>query len=601
MNNNEMLKALIESTKAERIAAERKFEKDKNEFLGMVSSTVIQITDLSPLKDILSKIRLACESFYASCEGLLRTFHQECGNYTDSETPSSVLREISAEMAEIISDCHISLNFDGKLDGIDLGDLGTIELTASMEAQSIARMWESKSNIRKSIEEKTAQQKRDAAYAEANRIAPKDAAKHRKYLNLLEELETVQNRKEAGRLVTEFNALNGYLDSKVFAERAAALEAEFKERDIAAAKERQRQTQTEKAAREKEKRQIEAVIEAYYAKEQAWAGEVERIKAAREKNLVSRVDARAAELKKEYEQRFSAEKDRIETETEAAEIKKELAQKTLASLGAFKFSEKKTQKNLIAEAEAVIEQAKGLLSDAERELELSMENLPEELDRFKDTESRTVDSLYPLPPAPEKPPVVKEREAREERKKAETKRLAAKLAKEKKDNAIYISILKAMNGYREYRHTEIKAMVPELAGDSGTSRTDALCRRLLIDGFLNRSYDAFRVTRFGLASDKESVLKKAMEDYSMNKEPEEWMDEEEKAEKKEKEEELLMEKVYSAMSPGRLYRISEIMELLPDFSKANGLQYASVICRKMDENGLLLRTAQNTVLYYEKV
>ena len=60
----------------------------------------------------------------------------------------------------------------------------------------------------------------------------------------------------------------------------------------------------------------------------------------------------------------------------------------------------------------------------------------------------------------------------------------------------------------------------------------------------------------------------------------------------------IAEKIPSVMESGKLYRLSEIKALIPALASASGTQRIAVICRKLEENGVLTKTVDKRVIYY---
>ena len=96
--------------------------------------------------------------------------------------------------------------------------------------------------------------------------------------------------------------------------------------------------------------------------------------------------------------------------------KRERAEQALASLGIFKFSEKKEQKALIAETEAEIEKAENALAVAKEAYEASLADMPEELDRYESAQTDDVEMRFPFPKEPLKPAVILREEEAKKRK-----------------------------------------------------------------------------------------------------------------------------------------------------------------------------------------
>ena len=56
--------------------------------------------------------------------------------------------------------------------------------------------------------------------------------------------------------------------------------------------------------------------------------------------------------------------------------------------------------------------------------------------------------------------------------------------------------------------------------------------------------------------------------------------------------------VPNVLEAGKLYRLSEIKALVPKLASASGTQRIAAICRKLEENGVLVKTVDKRVIYY---
>ena len=60
----------------------------------------------------------------------------------------------------------------------------------------------------------------------------------------------------------------------------------------------------------------------------------------------------------------------------------------------------------------------------------------------------------------------------------------------------------------------------------------------------------------------------------------------------------IAELVPTVMESGKLYRLSEIKALVPALASASGTQRIAVICRKLESEGVLVKTVDKRVIYY---
>ena len=60
----------------------------------------------------------------------------------------------------------------------------------------------------------------------------------------------------------------------------------------------------------------------------------------------------------------------------------------------------------------------------------------------------------------------------------------------------------------------------------------------------------------------------------------------------------IKEKLLSAMTLNQWYRCSEIKALVPALENSSGTQRIAVICRRLEEAGILSKTVDKRVIYY---
>jgi len=60
----------------------------------------------------------------------------------------------------------------------------------------------------------------------------------------------------------------------------------------------------------------------------------------------------------------------------------------------------------------------------------------------------------------------------------------------------------------------------------------------------------------------------------------------------------IAELVPTVLESGKKYRLSEIKALIPKLADASGTQRIAVICRKLEAEGVLVKTVDKRVIYY---
>ncbi len=565
MSNTDSIRALIESTKREREAIEAKFEREKRASLRRVEMTTIRLSDLTPMYEILSEIRLSCEDLFSSCEGLIRTFHQECTLQVDPDTSADILRQIADEMKAIVELSHVSLNFNGSLDSISLGNLGVFEYTASMEAQSIAKMWETKYKMRADRETK---QKKDLAFAKENGIAPEDADRHRTYLALKEKQNAVKTSKEASELINGFEALNGYLDA---GERIAALtelQAALKEKEQIAERLRREEEEKARAAERERKDQLFAEKQAYNNAFRAWQQEADRITAQRSDELDRRVAEKRKELENAIGQKFEAARTAIGARRAAAAQNKAEAEKKLASLGAFSFGEKKQQRAVIEDAAAEMEYAAAELERLEADHNAALQKLRDELLQYFGSQRPAVEQMYPLPPEPEKPASVLE----EEKAARQAEEQAARAAAERQAKLVGDITALCLRG--RYSLEELRKKLPSEETDSTPISLRSVCDKLCDIGALAKTVERRTVYYMGVYG-TDSLEKPVLTQQDA----------------------AICRSIMQHLTAGVFYELSTIQAVVPELSD-RGTKTTAVLCKELERTGKLRSWVENGTLYF---
>ena len=250
--------------------------------------------------------------------------------------------------------------------------------------------------------------------------------------------------------------------------------------------ERQAREAAEKAAIEEKKRQAEKEKQDYEKAIAQWKKNTQTAEENRKNELERRKNSKEKELTAKADRVFASARSTAEKARVNAEKKKQKAANTLASLGAFKFSEKKEQKKLIAEAEMEIAKASQKIDDAKKAHTQSLAEINKQLESFVAAQKTDIENRFPLPKEPQKPASVLRGE-NEER-------------ESQKSNAINekSGIINALEYGKWYRCAEIKALVPALAKGEGTLQTARLCNDLVSEGLLQKTIDK-KVIYFALA------------------------------------------------------------------------------------------------------
>lgn len=60
----------------------------------------------------------------------------------------------------------------------------------------------------------------------------------------------------------------------------------------------------------------------------------------------------------------------------------------------------------------------------------------------------------------------------------------------------------------------------------------------------------------------------------------------------------IADRVPTLLEAGKNYRLSEIKAMIPELAEASGTQRIAVICRHLEEAGILVKTVDKRVVYY---
>ena len=283
---DEKILDIVERIRSRATAADRSYEREVDSIERRASYS-IDISQMNVALEIIADSKKAMDRLYTTYESLVRTLDMQCRPLADQGASAYAIEQVYKLIAYMNSESSsLSGNFTASFNSYSLGDVGGMRYVASLEAQTIENFWETKhSMLPEVIEEKKRKQK-----------AAAEAAKRREE----------QRKKEAAEKAER--------DRKAAAEKA--------ERDRKAAEEAKKIEEANKKA----KVHMDAISEQHMKKVTDF-----------ETRLKTEIQAREATLKQEIKQKLSE----LKAETKAHEEK-------LSNLGAFKFAEKKAEKQEIA-------------------------------------------------------------------------------------------------------------------------------------------------------------------------------------------------------------------------------------------------------------
>jgi len=184
-------------------------------------------------------------------------------------------------------------------------------------------------------------------------------------------------------------------------EEADRKAAEEKRRQEAEARRKAEEEARRKAEEERKKR--EEALKKYNEQHDSWKSQCDALRSKRDSYIAEKL----AEEKKAIEEQV--EKEREGAVSSAQSIiaeqskRKDDAERLLASLGLFKFGEKKTQKAVIEEAANKIGEAQSAISKAEELYKSKMASAEADAKMKEGTFRNEAEKLYPFPAEPSKP------------------------------------------------------------------------------------------------------------------------------------------------------------------------------------------------------
>ena len=272
-------------------------------------------------------------------------------------------------------------------------------------------------------------------------------------------------------------------------ERAARLIAEEEARLRAEEERRRKEEEARRLAEEKrlKEEQLSRDKAAYEQAMKLYHEQVNDINRKRAETVRSRIAEKQEEIIKEAGKVRDAKIQELNNSIEAINHKKQEAEAKLASLGVFKFAEKKEYKAIIDQYNKELADAENSIRKAEADLEDAVKKAASLAEKDRSGFETEAAEIHPLPAEPAKPESIlqeeqKIREAEEARKRAEEE--AQKEAIRKKER-IKQSILRFMGDGELYTVQEIMKGVPELSDASNQTAT-SLVWQLCNEGLLTR-------------------------------------------------------------------------------------------------------------------
>ncbi len=394
--------AAVERTLDRARKASARFELDADRTKQLAKAYEIDLysnTAKSDIKFIVNNAMRGCDKLYNVLQGLVPKLDAECRQLLQKNPGAVAVRFVLGTIQWLNEESEIENNYAIKFNGFDLGNAVRAKYIPSESNRTIQAIWQAEYL-------KAPDQQADIEWSQK-------LAEHKR---LTVELERKAKRTGEAPDIAERRA-----EEKQAAEERKKTE----ESKIKAEKERwEAEDERESAEIRKRYPQFEAEKQKYEANLKKWETECGDIKAKRSKRVeemkADRIAAKKISLvaaaERKRDNAISAANDSITSQTK----RKQEAEDKLATLGAFKFSEKKHMKwiiedatRLIAEAEAAIPAAQAVYSQEISEVDKKAREIDYDF-------QGAVEKELPLPAKPRKPESVIRVEERQ--KKIEEKR-----------------------------------------------------------------------------------------------------------------------------------------------------------------------------------
>lgn len=324
--NTAAIKEILNKVSSLQRSANKEFEhaSDEVEKIASGQNYIFGEDDFSRNKRAIETALTASNKLYTSCQELVLSLDEACRQLIVDGMSYDLIREISGLIVSLNSDSDIENNFSGFLNGMSLGELGTLNFKPTDKAKAIESYWKSKAfDFKKNNGSST--------NFEKNNIEVMDASKHKTYetaKSLFDKATTSQSMRSVKKM---FLSLKGYLDSEKYVKKCDAAITKLAEAE--AAQKIRKADEKARLAEEKQQKEIDA-------KEHA-----EKIVAgcnAMVEDFKSKLNLELKLYMEEFKKELSLTIEKLESE-------KLQLKKYLSSLGFFRIFEKKSTNDKISE------------------------------------------------------------------------------------------------------------------------------------------------------------------------------------------------------------------------------------------------------------
>lgn len=423
------ISAAVKKTRREADAADRAFDSASFDIQMKASRDIDLFGGDAPhrIVEIRADAKRACDNLYTTYQTLISVLDATCRPLL-ADTPSREAVKSVADCVKYLNDeSEIENNYNLTFNSDNLGNVASAKYVPSMENKMIQRFWESQVSLSPTSTE------------------------------IIKKYETSE-------------------------ERTARLKAE---------EERKKANEKRRKAEEREKEKIEPIRRKYEQDLKNWETECTQINAKR----IAFVADKLAEEKERIVSIATQKKDETiakanQTIIEETE-RKSSAEVALASLGAFKFGQKKEKKWTIEYATKKISEAQVTISAAQSEYTSAVQQADTFVNSKKSEYQVKAERKYPLPTKPSKPTVLEEKRA------GSSASFGNLTARQQKNEYLKNAIIDYLAVSDPMTVSDMIEEIPDLYGETNQS-VSALLRQLVLSGEIEK-FSEKRRTYFRLS------------------------------------------------------------------------------------------------------
>lgn len=431
-----------------------KFEVDSDSTKRLANDLKINLNSSTAKDNVKLIVHLAvkaCDALYDSYQTLAQKLDAECRPLLLKNPDSMAIRFVSGTIQWLNEESEIENNYAITFNGFDLGNAVKAKYNPSPANLLIQAFWQ-------------------AEYEKAPRQAELEArwtAKLTEHKRLAQDEERLARRDGAPKVETYYTE-----------QEKAELEVQKK---LQAEEANQRDHEKKTLAQ-----QLNSEKSRYTNEVKRWEKACKEIDAKRNAEIEKELETKEARLREQAEAKKAEAMKALEKEREKANTALEKAKTTLAGLGAFKFSEKKTQKALIADLTTNIlpsfEQKK---QEAEATCITEINSIPTKLQAERRTlETRFANQLpYPSKPCKSSALLDLERKEKQTKREERRRRIESRIMTPNQKEREYLKeeILDYLDGHSPMTPDAMAEMIPALRNET-VQTVSSLCRALRLEG-----------------------------------------------------------------------------------------------------------------------